>query len=92
MAELAGIRVIRVQVIEVLLCYFKIDVTKHWQPMMLKENWRDTVLLPCVHNKSCGSVLDSGSGLTDLILIWATHKVNYYKEEQTVIVCLSVIQ
>ena len=24
--------------------------------------------------------------------IWATHKVTYYKEDQTVIVCLSVIQ
>ena len=38
---------------------FKIDMIKHWQPMMLKENWRDTVLLISVHNKSCGSVLDS---------------------------------
>ena len=38
---------------------FKIDMIKHWQPMMLKENWRDMILLISVHNKSCGSVLDS---------------------------------
>ena len=25
---------------------------KHWQPMKFKENWRDKVLLPSVHNKT----------------------------------------
>ena len=36
-----------------------IIMLKHWQTMEFKENWRDTVLLPSVRNKSCSSVLDS---------------------------------
>ena len=36
-----------------------IIMLKQWQPMKFKENWRDTILLPSVRNKSCSSVLDS---------------------------------
>ena len=43
-----------------------IIMLKHWQTMEFKENWRDTVLLPSVRNKSCSSVLDSLQ-LTNLI-------------------------
>ena len=35
----------------------KIDTIKHCQPMKIIENWRDTVVLPSVRNKSCRSVL-----------------------------------
>ena len=49
--------------------------------MKLIENWPDTVILPSVRNKSCGSVLDSLS-VAYKSDIWADHKVNVILRSQ----------
>jgi len=54
----------------------KIDTIKHCQPMKIIENWRDTVVLPSVRNKSCPQC--SGHAVAYKSDIWAAHVVNCY--------------